>query len=138
MCKQGLCDRCWCQRVLPHSLCRVATYEKILLLTQAGICYTNTCKQKRSYFKSTLTFLSLASGSPFLPPDKTRNSCDFFHIKLQDLISIFFQTRFLRTPYKSTYKILYLSVLSYFPEVRAFGTLITLNYFLQNHLTTPL
>ena len=55
-------------------------FKPLLLLTQAGIPYTNSYKHRTSYFKSTLTFLGLANGgSPFLPPDKKQKFLQFLH-----------------------------------------------------------
>ena len=58
-------------------------FKPLLLPYQVGMLYTNTHKYRTSYFKSTLTFLvwvQLSTGSPFLPPDKTRKFLRFFII----------------------------------------------------------
>ena len=48
-------------------------FKPLLLLTQTGMPYTNTHKQRTLYFKSTLTFLGPAKyGSPFVQPYKNR------------------------------------------------------------------
>ena len=56
-------------------------FQPLLLLTQAGMPYTNTHKHRTSYFKSTLTFMGQQSaGSAFPQPDKNRKFLRFFII----------------------------------------------------------
>ena len=57
-------------------------FKPLLLLTQAGIPYSNTHKHGTSYFKSTLTFLGLSAESQSLPPDKIGKFLRFFIIIL--------------------------------------------------------
>ena len=96
-------------------------FKPLLLPTQAGICYTNTYKQRTSCLKSAFTFLGLAKQwKSILPIDKTRNSCDLF------IINIIFNFKIFFSPIGSDEISLcsIISIVSYFREVRGFHTLI--------------
>ena len=102
-------------------------FKPLLLLTRAGICYTNTHKHRTSLFKSTLTFLGPSNRWKSISSvtDKNGKFLRFFIINIIISRSSFHPSRFLRAPYANTIKLI--SIGSYFPEVRAFGTLITSN-----------
>ena len=109
---------------LQHALPPTNTkFKPLHLLT--GIRYTTTYNQTALYFKSTLTFLGLAKRWKSISASHTKpeNSCDFFHIQLQVIFQYLFRRDF--SVLRVQLLITFISICSYFPEVRAFGTLNT-------------
>ena len=95
-------------------------FKPLLLPSQAGIPHTNTHKHRTSYFKSTLIFWGLAKlwKSIYAARQKT----EILAISSSSIISQ------LRRDFSMLHVQIFInliSIASYFPEVRAFGTLIT-------------
>ena len=104
----------------PHTTPPTNTkFNPLLLPTQMAILYTNTCKHRTSYFKSTHFWVHLSDVSQFLPTNKNKKFLRFIPIFTPDIFSL------IQNKTSPCFIKKIISIGRYFLKVRAFGTLIT-------------